>query len=217
MMKERSMLKLARALSAVCSPLLMTFVVFAFLLLQGYGRLLAVGLVPTSTGYLILLFVVLLCTYIVPMVGIGLYRRLVRLGKWELARRSNLNIPYVLTVLSYLACSVMLYMLNIPSYLQGVVVAALVSLMVCALLNLWWKPSTHMVALGGVTSVVAVCGLVQNFNPLWYLCLLFLFSGMVGSARIMLRQHTLLQVMLSYVIGVVLTAYFFCRGFFFFL
>ena len=212
-MNERMLLKCARVLSAVFSPFYMTFAVFAFVLLHSFRRLLYVGFVPSIWGYLILLFMVASFTLIIPRVSIALLRRMTKQSRWVMSQRQNRSVSYVMAILSYLACAIMLYMLKVPPYLQGVIVSSLVVLMLCAVLNVWWKVSSHMAGLGMVTAAVGVFGVVLDFNPLWFLCLLFLVSGAVGSSRMLLRQHTLPQVLWGFVLGVAFSLYFFSKGF----
>lgn len=213
MMNERTLLRCARFLSALFSPFYMTFAVFVCILFYSFRRLLYVGFIPSVWGYMILLFMVMCFTVILPQLSIVLFRRIMKQGGWVSSQRRSRTVPYIIAILSYLACIIMLSMLNAPTYLLGLVVSALVSIMLCALINVWWKVSTHMVALGGVTAVIGICGMVMNFNPLFYLCLLFLLSGVVGTSRMILRQHTLSQVLWSYVLGLACSAYFFLKGF----
>ena len=212
-MNERLLLRCARVLSAVFSPFYMTFVLFAVVLLHSFRRLLYVGFVPSVWGYLILLFMVASFTLIIPRVSIALLRRMMKQNRWVMSQRQNRGVPYVMAILSYLACAIMLYTLKVPPYLQGVIVSSLVVLMLCAVLNVWWKVSVHMAALGMVAAATGVFGVAMNFNPLWFLCLLFLVSGAVGSSRMLLRQHTLPQVLWGYVLGVAFSLYFFSKGF----
>jgi hypothetical protein len=212
MIDERSLLRIAKFFSLAFSPFYLTSVVFAVLLLHGFSRMAYVGYAPSLTGYLVLLFIVLCFTVLIPSVSISFYRRMMRLSRLEMGRRSNLGIPYVMSVLSYLACCVMLYILNVPAYLLGVVVSGLVTVIVCAQLNVWWKVCPHMVALGGTAGIAGVCGIVLGFNPLMLLCSLFIISGVVGTSRMILRQNTLPQVMWSFVIGAVCASYFFLFG-----
>ena len=212
-MNERLLLKCARVLSSLFSPFYMTLVVFACILLHGLKRLLYVGYVPSLLGYVVLLFMVTCFTAVIPLASISVFRRVMRLSRGALSQRRNRAIPYVMTILSYLACTVMLSILNVPAYLQGSVVAALVTLMLCAVINMWWKVSVHMAALGGVTAALGVCGVVMNFNPLWHMCLLFLISGVVGTSRMILRQHTLSQILWGFGLGVACSTLFMIRGF----
>ena len=39
----------------------------------------------------------------------------------------------------------------------------------------------------------------QN-NPVWWLCFFILLSGMLGTARIIVKQHTLLEVLAGFIV-----------------
>ena len=42
---------------------------------------------------------------------------------------------------------------------------------------------------------------IFHFNPVWWLCLMILINGMVNSSRMLLRQHTLWQVLGGTLVG----------------
>ena len=63
--------------------------------------------------------------------------------------------------------------------------------------------STHSAAIGGVTGALMAFAAIFNFNPVWWICLLLLLAGMVGTSRIILRQHKLEQVVAGYLVGIV--------------
>ena len=88
----------------------------------------------------------------------------------------------------------------------SIVVAALVVQMVCAIVNVWWKVSTHTAAIGGVAGALFAFAEYFGFNPIWWLCLVFIIAGLVGSSRMILRQHTLGQVVGGFWIGFVCAA-----------
>ena len=82
------------------------------------------------------------------------------------------------------------------------VIASLTIQLACAIINIWWKISTHSAAIGGVTGALVAFAAIFNFNPVWWICLLLLLGGMVGTSRIILRQHTLEQVVGGYFVGI---------------
>jgi membrane-associated phospholipid phosphatase len=84
-----------------------------------------------------------------------------------------------------------------------IVIAALIVQMVCALINVWWKISTHTAAIGGVAGALFIFSELFGFNPVWWYCLVFLIAGVLGTARMILRQHTLGQVVGGFFVGVV--------------
>jgi membrane-associated phospholipid phosphatase len=82
-----------------------------------------------------------------------------------------------------------------------ILVAALVIQMICALINVWWKISTHTAAIGGVAGALLAYSLIFSFNPIWWFCLIMIIAGMVGTSRMILRQHSLQQVVTGFLIG----------------
>jgi membrane-associated phospholipid phosphatase len=85
--------------------------------------------------------------------------------------------------------------------MRGVLVGALGIQIACAFINLWWKISTHCAGTGGAIGALVAYSIVFGFNPTGWLCLLILISGLVGSSRMLLRQHTLMQVVAGTIVG----------------
>jgi len=42
---------------------------------------------------------------------------------------------------------------------------------------------------------------IFGFNPVWWFCVVFLVAGLLGSARMILRQHSLAQVVAGFFVG----------------
>ena len=90
---------------------------------------------------------------------------------------------------------------HLPHFMSSILMAALIVQVLCALINVWWKISTHTAAIGGVTGGLLAFSLIFNFNPVWWLCLVITLAGMVGTSRMILRQHTLSQVVAGFFVG----------------
>ena len=73
--------------------------------------------------------------------------------------------------------------------------------MICALINVVWKISTHSAAIGAVGGALFAFAEYLAFNPIWWLCLVFLVGGIVGTCRMILRQHSLGQIVGGFWIG----------------
>ena len=54
-----------------------------------------------------------------------------------------------------------------------------------------------------MTGALIAFAAIFNFHPVWWIFLVLLLAGMVGTSRIILRQHTLEQVVAGYLIGIV--------------
>ena len=85
----------------------------------------------------------------------------------------------------------------------GIIEASLMTIIICSVVNIWWKISTHMAGIGGLTGALISFSLLFMFNPVWMLCIILLCAGVLGTSRIVLRQHTVAQVAAGYAVGVV--------------
>ena len=110
-------------------------------------------------------------------------------------------IPYIISILCYFLCFYVMNIFHMPAFMGSIVVAALFIQIVCAIINIWWKISTHTAAIGGFFGALTALSLIFDFNPLWWLCLVLLLAGLVGTSRMILRQHTLAQVVMGFLTG----------------
>jgi membrane-associated phospholipid phosphatase len=109
--------------------------------------------------------------------------------------------PYVVALLSYAACLTIMTKMNTAMFFRGVVMAALISQIICITINAWWKVSTHMVGMGGLVGALNAFSILFFYNPVLPFCVLLLLSGALGTSRIVLRQHSLAQVLVGFGIG----------------
>lgn len=147
-----------------------------------------------------------LFTILMPTFMIHAYRRYQGWTLIELGVRERRMVPYIISIVCYFACYYVMRRLHMPHFMGSIVVAALTVQMACALVNVWWKVSEHTAAIGGLGGALFAFAEYFNFNPVWWFCLLFLVAGLVGTARMILRQHNLHQVVGGFWIG------FFCAA-----
>lgn len=187
--------RLARVASAVTTPLYAPILAFVALFT-------CTSLTIMPIGYKLFIWsMVASFTVVAPGLFILLYQKMNRWKAAELDERQRRFIPYTLVTMSYLTCLIIMHRMHFPHYLSGVMVAALLSVLVCMLLNLRWKVSTHMAACGLWVSGIISFSLMFVFNPVWWLCGFILLSGGVGSARIILGRQTFLEVFIGFVVG----------------
>ena len=82
-------------------------------------------------------------------------------------------------------------------------VGSAITVLVMAAINLKWKISAHMAGIGGVIALIYqihVQGL-SAFDLLWLLCLSIIIAGLLGSARLALKQHDIWQILAGAVVG----------------
>ncbi len=79
--------------------------------------------------------------------------------------------------------------------------AASVAIMIFAIIiTLKWKISAHMFGIGGLIGggAMSISYFVERSNPYYMFMGLFIIAGLVGTSRLILRRHTLSQVIAGF-------------------
>jgi membrane-associated phospholipid phosphatase len=197
MSREKNIIYTARFVSLLFTPFYLPLFGVIVLFTLSY-----LSLLPVNYRLLVIALVYLF-TILLPTWLIHFYRRYQGWTLIELGHRESRMVPYLISILCYFACSWLLTWLQVFHWVNSILMAALLVQIVCAMINVWWKISTHMAAIGGVAGALAVFAEVFSFNPVWWLCLVIGVAGMLGSARMLLRQHSLSQVMAGFAVGFV--------------
>lgn len=188
----------ARIVSMVFTPFYLPLFGLAALLFLSY-----LNRLPLNYK-LITLAIVYILTIFLPTVLINFYRHFQGWTSMEGAHRERRMIPYIISIACYFACYYIMALFGMPSFMGRIVLAALLLQIICALINVWWKISTHSAAIGGFLGAIMAFALLFQFDPLGWLSFGFLIAGLVGSARIILMQHSLSQVIVGFSIGMVI-------------
>ena len=194
-MKEKNIIFTARLMSMIFTPFYLPIVGLIALFIFSYMSLLPM------TYKLVMLAMVYLLTVVAPSLLIHLYRLCQGWTSHELGRKERRLVPYIISIVCYFACFFWMEYRNTPRVISIIVVVALTIQMVCALINIWWKISTHTAAIGGVAGGLVSYSIAFSFNPLWWLCFVLILAGAVGTARMILRQHSLSQVVTGVLVG----------------
>ena len=150
----------------------------------------------------IVIAIVYFFTILLPTLLIHVYRRHQHWNLIELGQRERRMVPYVLSILCYFTCVYIMRSLHIPHFMSSIVVAALCIQIICAIVNGWWKISTHTAAIGGVVGALVAFAAIFGFNPLPWLCITIIIAGILGTSRMILRQHSLSEVVSGFLVGV---------------
>ena len=195
MTREKGIIIAARVISMVFTPFYLPTVGLICLFMFSYMRQL-----PWSYKFQLLTMVYLL-TVVLPTVLIHLYRRHHGWSLIDLGQKERRAVPYVISILCYFLCIYLMEFLHIPHFMMTIVTAALFIQITCAMINVWWKISTHTAAIGGVAGALFVFAEFFGFNPIWWLSLTLILAGILGTSRMILRQHSLAQVVAGFLVG----------------
>jgi membrane-associated phospholipid phosphatase len=193
--REKQIILTAKAVSIVFTPFYLPILGLTALFFLSY-----LNQYLPSYKFLVLA-VVYLFTILLPTLLIHFYRHYNGWTLIELGAKERRVVPYVISILCYFTCLYILERMHTPYFMRSIVASALMIQIVCALINVWWKISTHTAAIGGVAGALFVFSEVFRFNPTWWFCLVIVLAGMLGTSRMILRQHTLAQVVVGFIIG----------------
>lgn len=185
----------AHVISAAFAPFYLSLVGMAALFLFSY-----LNLLPWMYKFTVLLLVYVF-TILLPTFAIRLYRQERKRTLFHFGKKERRMVPYIISIVCYFLCCYVMEMFHTPHFMISILLAALVIQIACAMINVWWKISTHSAAAGGVTGALMAFSEIFAFDPTLWLCLCLLLAGTVGSSRMILRQHNLPQVTVGFLLG----------------
>lgn len=194
---DKTLIRTAQIISAIFTPFSIPFLAFVILFIFSYLHIMPIQY------KLIVLGVVYCFTIMMPTLTIFLFRKFNGFSPEDMTERKRRFIPFLLTITSYIFCLVMMRKLNIPWYMTGIILATLIMLIICIIVNLKWKLSEHMAGMGAIVGGLVSFSALFGYNPIWWLCLFILIAGILGTARIILQHHTLGEVIAGFAVGVV--------------
>ena len=170
------------------------------LLMPTYGLCVAFWmsnlLVLTLPAKLTVMLVVFAITCILPILLFLLLKMLKVIDSIQLNRQKERLVPYIITIVCYIASAIYLFSINSPDWLWmfmfGGGCAALISMIV----NFKWKISAHMAGIGGF--IALICRINADgdgiFDLLPMICVAIFIAGILGTSRIAMERHTFWQV-----------------------
>ncbi len=158
---------------------------------------------------------VILATYILfcvlaPGISIIIMRRSGFITTIEMEKKEERNIP-ILVMLTY--CLILYFWIFIkvgdssmvPKFILSLPISGVFVTLAFFFLNKWRKLSIHAAAAGIVVGYILAYILYQTQFELWMLTASILVSGIIMSARVYLKKHTVTEVLLGWVVGCLLT------------
>ena len=200
MRNEKQMILAARIVSMLFTPFYLPIIGLIALFFFSY-----LSIFPMLYKFQVLVMTYLF-TILLPTVMIHLYRRYQGWNLIELGQRERRMVPYIISIVCYFTCIYLMERLHMPHFIGSIIIAALLVQIVCAIINVWWKISTHTAAIGGVGGALFAFAEYLGFNPVWWLCLVFFVAGLLGTSRMILRQHNLSQVVAGFWVGFICAA-----------
>ncbi len=194
-----NMIKIARLFSNIFSPMLV----------PTYGTFLAMWFsmfvfLPEQTRWTAVIATFAI-TGILPMVAIAILLYMGKISDFGVNEKQDRLVPYIIATLCYIGCAIYFYRAHAPMWFVMFFIGASLTIIVSATINFWWKISGHSAAMGGLVAILfRIVAEGQNVvDILPVISVVTILAGIVGTSRIMLDRHSLLQVIAGFFNGLI--------------
>lgn len=141
-------------------------------------------------------------TIFLPTLLTYLYTQLFSIHPQRFLQRHERFIPYTIHLLCYVVLVRILHGLHANGLILDVIIIATLIQICCTILNCFWKVSMHAAGAGGIIGFLLAHGALLGFSPVMPMIMAIFISGLVGTSRLILRRHTLAQVNVGSILGV---------------
>ena len=200
--KIRILDEMAKFISTMLSPLLT----------PTYGTLMALSITPklldvTGARFKLLLIVFAL-TCIFPMITIAVLHNFKVIKDKRMISRKERLIPYITGTIYYAVAVYHVIYTHEPRWLVMFFAGGALACLISTVVNCRWKISAHMAGMGGLVALLWEINAMELeiISSPWmmlYILIAIFLSGMLGSARLMLKRHTLPQVLAGFLNGLI--------------
>ncbi len=189
--------RLAHILSWVFVPLLMP--VYGIILIFSLSIL---SLAPTQTKVVYIL-TIFAANFVVPMILVLLLKKMGVIQDVGLNGRKERLIPYIITIICLGGSAFFLYMKGAPLWVAMFYAGGALAALINMVINFRWKISAHAAGIAGIVAMLVQIMKegVPTTGMTWWIVGAILVSGALGSARIWLGRHTLMQVLAGTLVG----------------
>lgn len=140
-------------------------------------------------------------TFLLPIITIPLLYFFGNISSLYLDNRKERHFPILITAIFYYFTFYLIKSLPLEHIFITFILSSFVSVMITLIITLRWKISAHLIGLGGIAALIIFISIYYQINLVIYFILSLIISGIVGSARIFLQKHNLLQVSIGFIAG----------------
>lgn len=183
--------KIASLISAIFHPLILPGVAFTLLIAPDET-------LQTDQKILLVFIAVLFSCILIPVYILYLKRK-GAVDSMDVNMREQRMNPLIVGIVSYLIGFFVLSFLHSPNVVQGLMFCYASNTLLVLFITRWWKVSVHATSISG-----PLIALTYKFGPM--ILPFYVLVPIVAGSRVILRRHTLGQVIVGALIGLGLTA-----------
>lgn len=193
--------RLASFISVIFHPLWIPSFFTAFLLV---GVSYFNTFIPTTFQWIIF-GSVFITTFLMPAFMMFLFKRSGIISSYHMEEKEERFYPFLTTALFYYFSYSLIIKLGVPflALITKFLLGGISLIIMVWLINLAWKISIHLTAMGGLTAGLFYLYYLGLIPSIWPLLFLILSSGSVAAARLSLKAHSPAQIYFGYLLGVI--------------
>jgi membrane-associated phospholipid phosphatase len=147
-----------------------------------------------------ILMVVFFTTAVLPMLSVAILALNPRFDI-SMDQKKDRILPFLSASVFYYLGFLIMNKINAFPVFKIFMIASVLVIIVLMLISFKWEISSHMAAIGSIAGALFALSFRTGVNPVWAILLVVVVSGMVGTARLILDRHSLLQVVAGYFTG----------------
>lgn len=139
----------------------------------------------------------------VPTAAVLLFKRIGLVKDLGLNDQKERTLPYVVCILCLAFTSAFMAFKGAPDWFVMFFAGSALTGVIEVIVNRWWKISVHAAGAAGITAMLLHLLMFEYSLPSTYMWLMISIglAGLLGTARVWLRRHTLWQVLAGYAVG----------------
>lgn len=115
--------------------------------------------------------------------------------------RSERILPFIVTSICYFAAYYLLRFLPLPKVFNLLILGSATAIILATMITIRWKISIHMVGIGGIVGGLLSISQYLSVDFSQAILAVMLAAGMLGTARLMVSDHTPIQVYSGFLLG----------------
>lgn len=142
-------------------------------------------------------------TMVIPALLLFLLYKIGVVKDLSLNDRMSRRLPIAITIACYLLAMYLLSGSEIIYVVRKFLMVAILALMAVSVVNMWWKISLHLTAMGGFVAMLIILNISKIVYTPVSLAIWIVLAGALASARLLLGKHTPAQVAAGFSCGFV--------------
>ena len=147
--------------------------------------------------------IVFMVSFVFPVLNIYILVKLKRVPNLTLSNQKDRTFPLFITALFYFGLFYLMMDINIWNSIKLFIIGGALCILITTIINLKYKISAHMVGLGGVLGILISVSYLIKFDMTPYYIAVILIAGLVGCARLILKEHKPAQLYLGFFLGLI--------------